>query len=342
MNFSSQTDEISSPVPAVAIIIVNWNGKSFLGDCLNGLRQQTYENYSVIMVDNSSVDGSLDYVQTYYPEVETIALAENAGFAKANNIAIQSVQTKYVALLNPDTVPDTVWLDHLVKALENYPQAGLAASKMLFYAQPNLIDRAGDVYTTAGTALLQGRGQVASKYNHQKWVFGACAGAALYRRCMFEDIGLFDKDFFLLYEDVDLSFRAQLRGYKCLYVPDATVYHHVSSSIGDDSPTSVYYSHRNLEWVYIQNMPQSLIAKTVVPHIIYVMAAFFFFVLKGRSVDFIKAKWHALKGLKRVLANRRHIQKNRTVTDDYIWSLLQKERLLPRITRRIAKKSEIL
>ena len=339
MNFSSQTDETSSPVPAVAIIIVNWNGKSFLADCLNGLRQQTNRNFSVTMVDNNSVDDSLDYVRTYYPEVETIALAENTGFARANNIAIQSVQTKYVALLNPDTVPDTGLLDHLVKALETHPQAGSAASKMLFYDKPNVIDRAGDVYTTAGTALLHGRGEISSKFQNQQWVFGACAGAALYRRCMFEDIGLFDEGFFLLFEDVDLSFRAQLRGYKCLYVPDAIVYHHVSSSIGDDSPTSVYYSHRNLEWVYIQNMPGSLIAKTILPHIIYVLAAFFFFVFKGRSVDFIKAKWHALKGLKRALAKRRRIQKNRKVTDDYIWSLFEKERLLPRLTRRISKNS---
>jgi len=168
-------------------------------------------------------------------------------------------------------------------------------------------------------------------------VFGACAGTALYRSQMLDDAGLFDEDFFLVYEDVDLSFRAQLRGYKCLYVPDAVVYHQAGSSIGDDSPISVYYSHRNLEWVYIQNMPGSLIAKTILPHMIYVFAAFFFFVARGRGADFIKAKWHALKGLKRALAKRKHIQKNRKVTDDYIWSLFEKERLLPRLTRRISK-----
>ena len=328
-------------MPAVSIIIVNWNGRSFLADCLNGLRQQTYGNFSVIMVDNGSVDGSLDYVQTHFPEVKTIALSENSGFAMANNIALQSVQTEYVALLNPDTVPDAGWLEHLVKALDNHPQAGSAASKMLLYDKPTVIDRAGDVYTTAGTALLKGRGEPSHNFKNQEWVFGACAGAALYRRCMFEDIGLFDEDFFLLFEDVDLSFRAQLRGYKCLYAPDASVYHHVSSGIGDDSPTSVYYSHRNLEWVYIQNMPGSLIAKTILPHMIYVLAAFAFFVLKGRSADFIKAKWHVLKGLNQALAKRRRIQKNKKVTDDYIWSLFEKERLLPRLTRRISNNSSI-
>jgi GT2 family glycosyltransferase len=164
------------------------------------------------------------------------------------------------------------------------------------------------VSVIAATALLRGRGAPAQKFNIQEKVFGACAGAALYHTRMLDDIGLFDEDFFLVYEDVDLSFRAQLRGYKCLYVPDAVVYHKASSSIGDDSPISVYYSHRNLEWVYIQNMPGSLIAKTILPHMIYVFAAFFFFIARGRGADFIKAKWHALKGVKRALQKRWRIQ----------------------------------
>ena len=229
-----------------------------------------------------------------------------------------------------------------MKALNNHPAAGICTSKMLFYDNPGVLDRIGDVYTTAGTALLRGRGAPSQEFNIQEQVFGACAGAALYRTQMLDDIGLFDEDFFLVYEDVDLSFRAQLRGYQCLYVPDAVVYHQAGSSIGDDSPISVYYSHRNLEWVYIQNMPGSLIAKTILPHMIYVFAAFLFFIARGRGADFIKAKWHALKGLKRALAKRKHIQKNRTVTDDYIWSLFEKERLLPRLTRRMSKNSNTL
>ncbi len=324
-------------MPNVSVIIVNWNGKSFLADCLDGLRQQTYRDFSVIMVDNGSNDGSLDYVQTHYPEVKTIDLSYNSGFAVANNIAIQSVQTKYVALLNNDAVPHPQWLANLVKVLENHPKAGFVASKMLFSDNPGKIDRVGDVYTTAGTALLRGRGKPSDQYDNLERVFGACAGAVLYRSHMLDDIGLFDEDFFLLYEDVDLSFRAQLRGYKCLYVPDAIVYHQAGSSIGDDSPIAVYYSHRNLEWVYIHNMPDKLIQKTILNHIIYNIAAFFFFVARGRGAAFIRAKWHALKGLKRALAKRKHIQKNRTVTDDYIWSLFEKERLLPRLTRRVSK-----
>jgi GT2 family glycosyltransferase len=318
----------------ISVIIVNWNGKKLIEECLNGLKKQTFEDFSIVLVDNASDDGSLELVQNNYPKVKTIALPENLGFAAANNIAIKSIDTEYAALLNPDTDPDPYWLNNLLKALKNSPRAGLAASKMLLYDSPHTLDRAGDVYTTAGTALLRGRGESSEIFSEMEWVFGACAGAALYRRRMLDDIGLFDEDFFLLYEDVDLSFRAQLRGYKCLYVPDAIVYHKTSSSIRDDSPISVYYSHRNLEWVYIHNMPGSLIKKTLLNHLIYNIAAFLFFVAKGRGFDLIKAKWHALKGLNRALEKRRQIQISKKVTDGYIWSLLEKERFIPRLSRR--------
>jgi hypothetical protein len=182
---------------------------------------------------------------------------------------------------------------------------------MLFYHNPDQIDRAGDVFTTAGTALLRGRGKSHGFYDRKDYVFGACSGAALYRTEMLRDVGLFDEDFFLLYEDVDLSFRAQLMGYKCLYVPEAFVYHVGSGSIGDDTPTSVYYSHRNLEWVYIKNMPDSLIKKTIVPHLLYDMAALIFFAAKGRGLVYLRAKLDAVKGMRKAMQKRRKIQENK-------------------------------
>ncbi|MBW1859357.1 MAG: glycosyltransferase family 2 protein, partial [Deltaproteobacteria bacterium] len=268
----------------VSVIIVNWNGRNLLSDCLDGLRGQAYRKFTTILVDNGSVDGSVDFVSQNYPEVEVIGLAENSGFATGNNIAIKRAKTK--------------------------SEAGLAASKMVFYDNPEIIDRAGDAYTRAGTGLLRGRGIAASSYNKQGWIFGACAGAALYRSTMLEDIGLFDEDFFLVYEDVDLSFRAQLKGYKCIFVPEAVAYHKASSSIVYDSPVSVYYSHRNLEWVYVKNMPAKLILKTICPHIVYDIAAFFYFAANGRLKEFARAKRDALRGMKRALDKRHRIQDN--------------------------------
>lgn len=321
----------------VSIVIVNWNGREFLLECLEGLRRQVYRAFSVILVDNGSHDGSTAFVSENYPEVSIVALKDNRGFAAANNVALQTVETEFVALLNNDAVPDPLWLKSLVEALEEYPQAGLAASKMLLYDRRGSIDRAGDGYTRAGAALLRGRGLSADCHQVREWVFGACAAAALYRMAMLRDIGFFDEDFFLLYEDVDLSFRAQLKGYKCLYIPEALVYHKGSSSIVHDSSRSVYYGHRNLEWVYIQNMPSRLLLKTIILHILYDIAAFSYFVISGRGKDFFRAKKDALRGLKRALKKRQRIQSGKVVDNEYLWSLFDRPRLMERLLGRFKR-----
>jgi len=319
----------------VNVIILNWNGKRLLPECLIGLRQQVYRSFYITLVDNGSSDGSVDFVAQNYPEVRIIALPENLGFSAASNAALEISRTKYVALLNNDAVSHPMWLNKMVEALENFPGAGFAASKMLSYYNPKIIDRAGDAYTRAGTGLLRGHARPADSYNSIEWIFGACAGASLYRTEMLDDAGIFDKDFFLIYEDVDLSFRAQLKGYKCLYVPEAIVYHRGSSTIVYDSPTSVYYGHRNLEWVYIKNMPAGLVLRTIFPHIIYNIAAFLFFITRGRGRDFLRAKRDAIKGFKRTLQKRRRIQADKKVDDKYIWTMLEKETIFHRLTRRI-------
>lgn len=322
----------------ISVIVVNWNGRYLLPECLESLRKQEFRHFSTILVDNGSSDGSLKFVAHRYPEVETIALSENIGFSAANNVAFQRVKTKYVALLNNDAVAHPLWLKSLVGALETNGEAGFAASKILYHNNPGIIDRAGDSYTTAGAGLLRGRGRLSNAYDVREWIFGACGAAALYRMSMLDDIGQFDEDFFLLYEDVDLSFRAQLRGYRCLYVPEAMVYHKISSSIVRDSPVSVYYGHRNLEWVYFQNMPWRLVLRTICAHAMYNTVAFLYFIAKGASIEFVKAKWHALKGIKKVLEKRRQIQAGKRVDDAYLWGILERERFLPRLMMRFGKK----
>jgi len=321
----------------VSVIIVNWNGKKLLQDCLRALMRQTYRAFTVIVVDNGSRDGSVEFVNSHFPGVRTIALSDNTGFSAANNVALKLVQTPYVALLNNDTAPDSFWIERLVDALDNCPAAGFAASKMLFYDRPDLIDRGGDGYSDAGVAFLRGRNKKSDEFDKLEPVFGACAGAALYRTALFDAVGLFDEDFFLVHEDVDLSFRAQLQGYRCLYVPEAIVYHRASSSLVYDSSTTVYYGHRNLEWVYIKNMPVRLMVKTIFFHLIYDAAAFFFFSARGLCIDFIRAKIDSAKGLKKMLQKRKKIQKKRTVSDNYIWGIMGRERMLQRLTHRLKK-----
>ncbi|MFQ5486712.1 MAG: glycosyltransferase family 2 protein, partial [Desulfobacterales bacterium] len=316
----------------VTVIIVNWNGKKFIQECLKGLKNQTFYRFSTIIVDNGSRDGSPEFISKNFPDIKLIHLNDNLGFCVANNIAIKSVNTEYIALLNNDAIPHPYWLEHLIGAMESHPEVGFAASKMLYNDHPDIVDRAGDGYTRAGAGFLRGRGEPVEKYDEKEPVFGASAGAAFYRLKMLRDIGLFDEDFFLLYEDVDLNFRAQLKGYPCLYVPEAIVYHLVSRSIGYDSVTSVYYGHRNLEWVYIKNMPNSLICKTFFAHLFYDFMSFLYFMFNGKGHVFLKAKWDAIRGLKKALKKRKSIQNSAKVHTETIWKLMDKEALRLRWT----------
>jgi GT2 family glycosyltransferase len=321
-------------VADATVVVVNWNGNKVLPICLEALSRQTWKSFRVVVVDNGSTDGSAECVTKHNREIELVRLPSNMGFCRANNIALRRIATPYVALLNNDAFPGPQWLEALVNSLERHPEAGFAASKLLFYDARGFIDRAGDGYTKAGVGYLRGRWESCSEHGEEEMVFGASAAAALYRTEMLHHVGLFDEDFFLLHEDVDLSFRAQLMGFRCVYVPDAVAYHGVSSSIMRDSPTSVYYGQRNLEWVYLKNMPSSLLLRTSLLHMVYTMFAFAFFLRLGRGRDFIRAKRDAFFAVPVILRKRKEIQAHRAVDDRYIFALLEKERLMERKTSR--------
>jgi GT2 family glycosyltransferase len=335
-----RNDALANQTISTTVVIVNWNGRRLISHCLAGLSRQTYQRFNTIVVDNNSKDGSVAYIKKYFPEVRIIALDRNEGFAVANNIAIDQARTKYVALINNDAVAHPQWLEKLIECMEGAPAVGIAASKILYKNNQTVIDRAGDAYTTAGAGYLRGRGMSAEAYRRKEKIFGACAGAAIYRRSMLVEIGGFDEDFFLLYEDVDLSFRAQLNGYTCLYEPDSIAYHAPSSSIGSDSPTSIYYGHRNLEWVYVKNMPVRLIIRTFFSHLIYDLSAMLFFTLTGKATLFLKAKRDALTGIGKMLKKRKQIQTVRQVSDQYVWNLFTRENLIDRLNQRKIRKTQ--
>ena len=233
--------------------------------------------------------------------------------------------------LNNDAVPARTWLENLISALDAIPSAGFAASKMLYFDNPRLIDRVGDAYTDAGVGKLRGRKKPSDSFSKPEWIFGACAGAAIYRTEALKEVGLFDEDFFLINEDVDLSFRLQSRGYKCLYVPDAIVFHKASSSIVHDSETSIYYGHRNMEWVYIKNLPWDLIVKTLPLHIVYNLLAFLLFMRKKHGKTYLRAKIDAFRSLNILMKKRKIIQSEMKVSSDYLWSIIEKEDFIERL-----------
>jgi hypothetical protein len=249
----------------VTVVIPNWNGERFLKPCLSSLRDQFFEDFETLLVDNGSTDGSLDFVTEHFPEVKTISLGENRGFSRAVNAGIRASGTELVALLNNDTEQDPGWLEALVRAADDHPEAGLFASKLVNFHDRRVLDGAGDAMRLSGLPYRLGHGERdRGRFERAGYAFGACAAAALYRKGMLDEVGLFDEDFVSYCEDGDLSFRAQLAGYRCFYVPGAVVYHMGSASIGGKrSPTATRLGTRNSFSLLVKNLPLSM-----VPHIL--------------------------------------------------------------------------
>ncbi len=213
-------------MPEISVLIVNWNGRHFLNECLGALRRQTFRDFETILVDNASTDGSSDYVRSCFPEVRLVQLDENVGFASGNIAGYDQACGQLIALLNNDTEADPNWLEELKRASRDFPKVSTFACKMLHFDQRDRIENCGFGLTAAGLAVDLGRDEAdGPDWVDPRPIFGACGGAVAYRRSMLEDVGFFDPDFFMNYEDVDLAFRAQLRGYACTLIPTAIVYH---------------------------------------------------------------------------------------------------------------------
>jgi GT2 family glycosyltransferase len=242
-------------MPRISVIILNWNGKQFLETCLSALVRQTFRDFETILVDNGSADGSVAFVRDNYPSVHLISLRSNVGFAGGNIAGYVKARGELIVLLNNDTEVDPFWLHELAKAASEYPDMASFASKMLYFDDRQRIDNCGFALTSAGATIDIGRdepdGPVWSKPSA---VFGACGGAAAYRRSMLEVTGFLDPEFFMTYEDVDLSFRAQLLGFKCFFIPSAIVYHRYRATMKKHPARQVFFSQRNIEFVYLKNL----------------------------------------------------------------------------------------
>ncbi|MBI4862333.1 MAG: glycosyltransferase family 2 protein [Candidatus Riflebacteria bacterium] len=309
------------PTPRVTVVVLNWNGAAVIRDCLQGLRFQTFRRFSTLVVDNASTDGSPGLVRREFPEVELLELRENRGFAGGNNAGIGLLRRTrptipYIALLNNDARPQTGWLAALVTALEERPGMGMAASKMLRWdgvADPSIIDCAGTVFYTCGRADKRGEGCDAALFSRPEEVFGACAGAALYRAGMLDEIGLFDADLFAYHEDVDLDLRARWAGWGCWYVPEAVVWHRVGHSARIAGLDTVVLAKRNISWVLIKNWPASLFLRHGLSVGTYNLLSDLWGILRGRGRAVLAARWATLRGLPKVLRKRTRVMGARKI-----------------------------
>ena len=246
----------------ISVVIPTYNGIAYIADCLDSLRDQLRTPDEIVLVDDGSTDGTASLVGKSYPEVRYIGLDPNRGFAAAVNEGIRHCSGTYVALLNNDTRVAPEWLRELEKALAARPSVGFCCSKMLFADRPDVINSIGIGFTRAGMAMDVGYGQKdGERFERPRPIFGACAGAAMYRRALFDEVGLFDEDFFMWYEDVDLSFRAQLAGYECAYVPTAVVYHVGGGTASSANKLHLHYCSRNQVLVMVKNLPGPLRAR---------------------------------------------------------------------------------
>lgn len=242
----------------LSIVIPNWNGLRFLKTCLDSLRAQSAAAVlEVIIADNASSDGSQVFIREHYPEVILLELPENRGFTGACNAGMQAATGALVCLLNNDTEVHPDWARAVIDAFERHPEVGSVASKMLLFDRRDHIHTAGDYFTVDGRAGNRGVWERDDgQFDREEYVFSACGGSSVYRRAMLDQIGLLDDDFFFLLEDVDLGWRAQLAGWRCLYTPQAIVYHHLSATGG--GVTASYYAGRNTIMLLVKNYPAAL------------------------------------------------------------------------------------
>ena len=331
-------EKVPKRAPRTSVIVINWNGKHFLDTCLTALRRQTFKDFETILVDNGSSDGSQEHVRANFPEVRLLALGENLGFTGGNIAGWNEARGELIILLNNDTEVHPQWLESIHEAALAYPEAGGFACKMLMFDERTRIDNCGFDLGATGTSFDLGRGRAdGPEWRSPREVFGACGGAAVYRRKMLEKVGFFDDDFFMTFEDVDLNFRAQLQGFKCMFVPGAIVYHHLRGTMRKHNARQTFFSQRNNEYFYLKNMPLALLVRFLPRRILYEVGAFAYFCLLGQARPFLAAKLDVLKNLGPLLRKRQRVQRERTLSAGELRRMMCADTLGNDLRRRWAK-----
>ncbi|MBI5642547.1 MAG: glycosyltransferase family 2 protein [Deltaproteobacteria bacterium] len=327
----------------VSIVIVNWNGRRFLKDCLGSVYAQRSVPFEVIVVDNGSTDDSLDFIKKNFPKVVIIKNERNLGFAKGNNQGMEIAKGKYILTLNNDTVLKDGFLEELVKAAEGSPgDAGMWAVKILSFDKET-IDSVGGLLIYAD-GLAKGRGRLEKdrgQYDSPVDVFIPSACAGLYRKTMLDSIGRFDEDFFAYCEDTDLGLRGRLAGWKTVSVPNAVVYHYYSGTTGRYTPIKAFLVERNRLWLAAKNLPPSMLCATPFYMIWrYIVQGYGILTGKGAGGRFVedRSKWEliiivlksyfaAITGMPSILRKRSFVQKRRKVTAAEVKGWFRKWRL---------------
>lgn len=331
------------PTPVVSIIVVNWNGREHLADCLDSLAEQTYRDFEVILVDNGSHDDSVPFVQDRYSWVKVVSLPSNIGFASGNNRGLEHASGAYIVTLNNDTRACPDWLERLVRAAEAHPRAGMVGCRICSFKDPELIDSVGMGFCRDGMSRGMNRNRRWSelRMSEIEEILLPSACAALYRRAMIDEIGFFDDDFFAYAEDSDLGLRGRLAGWQAILASRAVVYHKYSQSSGSLSAFKVYLVERNHYWVAMKNFsPGGLMALPWFTLLRYLEQVRTVLLGRGSGSEFrgsdsqaaliralVKAVCDGLRGMPRMLRKRRHVMGTRRLTWQEYSELLRTHRI---------------
>lgn len=301
-------------LPAVSIVVVSYNGRRFLGKCLASVFQQDYPSYEVVLVDNASCDGTVEFVEHEFPQVRVIRNTTNLGFGQANNMGASRTTGECLAFLNQDTVVQPDWLTKLVAALEECRGAALATPKILVMTDPNTISACGIQTHYTGFTSCRGAGQPAQSFNKTEVVDAISGAAFVLKRSVFEEIGGFDGTFFLYMEDIDLSWRARLAGYKCLCVESSVVYHDHALTFG---PQKTFYQERN-RWLMLLKSLRWRSLLVLSPSLLLCELITWGWILiwdRPNVANKPRAYWWLLRNWRAVLQARGEVQARRRIRD---------------------------
>ena len=304
----------------ITVVVLNLNGRKHLAGLLPALAAQSVPDFE--LVDNGSSDDSVALferlAQQRNLQVRVIQNDTNRGFAPACNQAIDASNSPYVVMLNNDTVPEPGWLEQLVTTADSDAKVGMVASKMLFAHQPDHINSAGIALDWTGIAWDWMGGTLDQpEQTGSVEIFGPSGGAALYKRALLTELGGFDSDFFAYLEDVDLAWRAQLTGWRCLYQPQARLLHAHSATSGEGSPFKSFCLGRNKVWMLLKNYPNPWFRRYLPLILAYDLMASVYGLVKRRDAALLRGRVAGLRQMGRFMAKRRHVQQS--ITDPDHW-----------------------
>lgn len=313
-----------------SVIIPNWNGKSLLYDCLGSLEKQTYKNFEVIVVDNASGDGSIEFIGKNFAGVKVISLDKNYGFARAINEGVKASSAKYVVFLNNDTEVDKNWLKFLVSCVKSHPEASSVGSRLLNFYHRDEIDGVGIEINEVGQAKSIGWMQKdKGQFSKEMYVFGVTGGASLHKRDKFIKAGMFDEKYFMYSEEVDWAFRAQFAGFKAVYCPQAICYHKHKMSSKKVPQKMEYWQFRNMTQTIIKDMPARIIFKKWrwLKILLVHFNTVFYQIKNGFYWPPLLTEVWLLVHLPQLFWQRISIQSNRKVPDSYIEGFLKEKKV---------------